>query len=202
MNDIFVEYRNKTIGDFEIRDPSHSQAVEAVKKYMEAIKDHRKHAYGLFLTGPSGVGKTFLASMVLKCAQAEGFSIEAMEFATYVNMHHRMFRYDSQVRAGYSDAVEDFHGIDVQVRRMHNRIDFVLFDDIGREHESGSGWSNEQLFDIFRYRFNRGKPTIFTTNKSMPELKSRYSEGFTSLLHGATRIILVEGEDYRCVEGN
>lgn len=201
-NKLFNEFRDKTIGDFEILDPSHSYAVEATRQYMDGLKDHLRTGYGLFIMGPSGVGKTFLANMVLGRAMLEDFRIEAIEFANYVDFHHQMFMFQSQVRAGYDDAVQDVFRLHNRLQDIKLRTDFVLFDDIGREHESGSGWSNEQLFDVFRTRWNRGKPTLFTTNLSMDELTRRYTPGFTSLLYKATRIILVEGEDYRCVKGS
>lgn len=75
--------------------------------------------------------------------------------------------------------------------------DFLLLDDVGREHESASGWSDDKVFNLLRFRHNRCLPTILTTNVPIEQLEERYTEGMRSFLQEATVIIPMEGEDYR-----
>ena len=48
-----------------------------------------------------------------------------------------------------------------------------------------------------RYRYNRGTPTLITTNLTLDELDERYGEGMSSHLQGSSIVVLVDGEDYR-----
>jgi DNA replication protein DnaC len=80
--------------------------------------------------------------------------------------------------------------------------DWVLFDDVGREYPSESGWSQSEFFDTLRTRWNRGLPSLLTSNLPMADLASRYTEGLASLLMEATAVVQVDGEDYRWKKAN
>lgn len=50
--------------------------------------------------------------------------------------------------------------------------DLLILDDIGSEaHKGQDDWANEKLFSVINARYNDIRSTIFTTNKSMIELK-------------------------------
>ena len=91
--------------------------------------------------------------------------------------------------------------VDDHIRRIIGktrlRADFVLFDDVGQEYESASGWSNSQFNDVLRFRFNRGLPSILTSNLPVAEWAKRYSDSMASFLHEATTIVALTGEDFR-----
>jgi DNA replication protein DnaC len=194
MKNIFAPYQGKTLMDFEILHASHEFAVRSVANFVNNIELFRSKGKGLMFMGDSGVGKTFLASLALQGAKDKSYKIEAIELGTFIDLHYQMFN------AGHND--DRYDTIYDHLQYIKVKADFVLFDDIGREHASTSGWSDEELFNTFRYRWNRGRPTIFTTNLTLPALAERYTPGFVSLLHEATEIVLVEGEDYRCVKVN
>jgi DNA replication protein DnaC len=130
--------------------------------------------------------------MVMKYAKEEGFSIECIEVDTFIGLYQeRMILEDEEARNSYE-----------HIRRIESKADFVLLDDVGREHVGDSGWANHIVFNTLRFRSNRKLPSIITSNLNLPGLTERYSQGLVSLLHEVTEIIMIEGEDYRCRKAN
>jgi len=187
MNDVFPHYRGKTLDGFEANTPILKEAMVTVEGYIARIALARAKGLGMIFAGPNGVGKTHLACCVMTAARETGHKIECIELATYIDLWQEMFRITDEDRIEY---------INDQLRYI-KRVHFLLLDDLGREHESVSGWSNERVFDLVRYRFNRGHPTLITTNLPFDELDRRYTEGMSSFLHEATVKVWMEGEDYR-----
>lgn len=203
MKHTFGPYHNKTMADFLVINDSHVTAVNTLFDYLKSLNDRRASGQGLTFLGPSGVGKTLLASIVLNSAESQGYRIEAIELARYVGLHKDQFSLAQLMKETHEDEIVDQY---VKVRQHVRYIqglskrsaDWVLLDDVGREFPSGSGWSQGEFFDTLRSRWNRGLPTILTTNLPMIELEYRYTEGLTSLLMESSEIITVEGDDYRC----
>jgi DNA replication protein DnaC len=211
MKSLFPKYADKTLEDFQILDPSHEVALQKVKNYTASLIEMRKAGHGLTFLGPVGVGKTYLAEMVLKAAQEtvyqrctvnggeeyplldKRYLIESITADSFIGLHQATMNKDVE-----ADQRSEAHQ---EIRRIES-VHFVLFDDVGREHLGATDWSSHLLFNVLRYRSNRRLPFLVTSNLSLVELKERYDEGFTSLLHGDTDIIVMEGEDFRCRRDN
>jgi len=187
LNKVFPRYAEKSLEDFQIIDPSHEEALQTAKDYMLRLPECRVKGIGLTILGPAGVGKTFLASMIMKCAKEEGDSIECIEASTYIEMHQQRMILDG----------EDELEVHQHIRRIQ-RVKLLLLDDIGREHVGDSGWANTIIFNTLRFRYNRCLPFLVTANLSLDGLTDRYSQGLTSILHEVTEFIVIEGEDARC----
>jgi DNA replication protein DnaC len=192
-----------TITDFTTFNESQEAALEAVTEYLKGLDDCVVNGRGLTFLGPSGVGKTMLASIVLNEAAQSGYRIEAIELARYVGLHKDLFSLGQLMKHDDDDEIVDQY---VKVRQHIRHIqglskrcaDWLLLDDVGREYPSESGWSQGEFFDTVRSRWNRGLPTLLTTNLPMPDLEQRYTEGLTSVLLESSTIITLEGDDYRC----
>jgi len=191
LNKLFPRYAGKTLDDFQVTDPSHEVALREVKTYMGAVREARAAGHGLTFLGQAGVGKTYLAEMVLKYAQEEGFSIESIAAATYIDLH-----YDQMVYSKHDEDEE--YRTHQHIQRIQSQTDFVLFDDVGREHSGQSEWSNHILFNALRFRSDRCLPFLVTSNLTPTALNERYTEGFLSLLREVTTVLIIEGEDFRC----
>jgi DNA replication protein DnaC len=203
MKNLFPKYADKTLEDFQILDPSHEVALQKIKSYTASLIDMRKAGHGLTFLGPVGVGKTFLAEMVLKAAQEtvyrkygvdfeEKYSIESITADSFIDLHQTTMNKDVE-----ADRRSKAHQ---QIRRIKSGVDFVLFDDLGREHLGTTDWSSHLLFNMLRSRSNRRLPFLLTSNLDLTEMAERYDEGFISLLREDTDIIVLEGEDFRCKE--
>lgn len=207
MKETFGPYHGKSVDDFVVLNESQRLALEAVVSYVKDLDSVRTTGRGLTLVGPNGVGKTLLASIVLNEADHRGYRIEAIELAIYVNLHKDQFTLGQLMKRS-----DDDHVVDQYVKtRQHVRYiqgvskhcaDWLLFDDVGREFPSQSGWSQNEFFDTLRCRWNRQLPTLLTTNLPVTELEHRYTEGLSSLLMESTDIIVMEGDDYRCRKVN
>lgn len=198
MKSVFPQYRDKTLDDFETDDnPTLETALKVSRAYVADLKEMKGRGRGITYAGQNGVGKTHLACAVMGEAKGAGYKIECIELSSYIDMHLEMFRVNARLRDGYEEDQERSFDLDQRLRYIKGGADFLLLDDLGREHESQSGWSNERVFDLLRFRFNRRLPTLITTNLPFPELNQRYTEGLSSFLLEATILVGVEGEDYR-----
>jgi DNA replication protein DnaC len=196
MNKLFPRYADKSLADFQILDPSHEAALQTVKDYLSRLYECCRMGIGLTFLGPVGVGKTYLAQMVLKEAQAQGHSIESVELSTYIDLHQERMMLSRSDPEG-----DEIQVVNQHIRKIRGKTDFVLFDDMGREHAGDSGWSNHILYDTLRFRSNRNLPFLITTSLPISRLDDRYTEGFSSLLHEVTELIVIEGKDFRCGAG-
>jgi len=195
---IFPYYREKTLDDFEVETSDQADTLDAVRKYVEEMPEMRAIGKGITFVGQNGVGKTHLACAVMREAGIGcGYRIGCVELSTYINMYLRMFQLGKLEDDEVTDLIDRIAYLEGRTRLGVKGATFLLLDDVGREHESTSGWSNDRVFDLLRYRHNRNLPTIITTNAPLPKMEERYSEGLTSFLREATIIIHMEGEDYR-----
>lgn len=91
LEKIFPFYRDKTLDDFQAETDSQIEAVSAVKQYIEALPEMRKTGTGITFVGQNGVGKTHLASVVMKEARIQ-YAIDCIELDEYINLYLRMFQ--------------------------------------------------------------------------------------------------------------
>jgi DNA replication protein DnaC len=216
MIGLFPDYADKNLEDFQIQDPSHEMALRTVEKYIADLRGMHRRGHGLTFLGNVGVGKTMLAEMVLKAAQATPYQssilrsqwaepdeepiivekkyfVESIRADAFIQLHQDLMDISKK------DEYDGYQELRKQIRRL-GTMHFVLFDDVGREHVGGSGWSNHLLFNVLRSRSDQRLPFLVTSNLNLTELAERYDEGFTSLLHEKTDIIGIQGGDFRCNE--
>jgi DNA replication protein DnaC len=202
MKQVFPYYQEKSLDDFEATTPELERAVEVTRDYIDNLKAMKDEGKGITFVGPNGVGKTHLACAMMAAAGDAGYRIECIELSSYVDMYMESFRLNARInKFGYDEDGQQSYQLDERLRYVERRSQFLLLDDLGRETESRSGWSNHQVFNLLRYRHNRNMSTIVTTNLSFPELDEQYTPGLSSFLREATALIVMEGEDHRCAVG-
>jgi DNA replication protein DnaC len=77
------------------------------------------------------------------------------------------------------------------------RVKVLVLDDLGREHRTGSGWSESYFDNLLRKRFDLGLPTIITSNvprNQWPDVYGARMDSFAREAFDLLPIIAPEGD--------
>ena len=151
--------------------------------YQEEFPNNPKK--NILFTGKTGLGKTFLLNCLAKALLDKGHTV--MKVTSY-NLFEHLFR------SIWADSPED-------VSFMKERIfevDVLIIDDLGTETRRNN-FTAEELFNILNERYLKKKHTFLSTNLSLSDLKSYYSDRVTSRLFDTrnTMIFRFSGQDIR-----
>ena len=135
----------------------------------------------LLLTGKSGLGKTFLLHAIAERLIERDVNVLIISAYKLLEI----------VRKAYFSNEETTDGI--------TETDVLMIDDLGSEPLM-QNVTVEQMFNLLNERQNRNRSTIISTNLTVPEIQSRYTERIASRLRdrNCCRIITLEGRDIRC----
>ena len=165
----------------------------SVREHMEHVfetcsnfaRHFEKNGGNLLLTGPTGVGKTFLSACIAREVTERGFSVvydtAAAIFRVMENEYFRRGEEDN------SAAVERFL-----------RCDLLIIDDLGTE--LASAFVQSAFYRIINTRLMTGKSTVISTNLSPDEISTRYSDQILSRIEGEYEILPCLGEDIRILK--
>ncbi len=168
----------------DVTQRAYMRAVRArCEEYAEALPC--AGVLNLLLYGGSGLGKTFLLRSIGVRAVQRGIATLACTSNTLLN----------RIRKAYFSR-------DAQDEEYYLNVPLLLIDDLGTEPL----WENitiEQLFALVDERLDAGLHTAISTNLSLKELKSRYTERIMSRLmdERKCRILQFMGEDIRSRKG-
>lgn len=145
-------------------------------------KNFGPRSASLLMTGPPGLGKTFLSACIAREVSAAGCSV------VYDTAAHVFAQFESS-KFGREDgeAEED-------VRRCMG-CDLLIVDDLGSEMVTAFVVS--ALYQIVNGRLMEGRKTILSTNLTPEELGRRYSAAIRSRLEGEYQVLTFFGEDIR-----
>jgi DNA replication protein DnaC len=149
------------------------------------IKHFNSNHDNLLLLGNTGVGKTFLANCIAKELLDRGYTV------IYLTAF-RLFDILEKYKFG-KDNDNSYHA--------SNQFDYILdcdlliIDDLGTEFYNS--FTNSQLYLIINERLLRKKSTIISTNLSLSDINTNYSERIYSRIISSYRIQRIIGEDIR-----
>lgn len=147
-------------------------AGDAARRWVE------EQDTGLCLTGPVGVGKTYLAAAAC-WARVQRRPVRWVSAARLMNAMRSGF--DTERRAQAIAAVAG-NGA-------------VVLDDLDKVNPSEYG--REVLFAAIDGRVEEGSPLLVTTNKSMSEIGALLGDPVMSRLAGYCQVVRMSGEDRR-----
>ncbi|WP_125702916.1 primosomal protein DnaI [Lacticaseibacillus daqingensis] len=136
--------------DPQARDKALEAAIDFTLAVAQAPKDFQK---GLYLTGPFGVGKTYLLGAIANDLAKQGIASTLVHFPTFT----------VEMKAAIGDKT-----VLPKLERI-KKAPVLMIDDIGAE--SLSPWIRDDVLGIIlQYRMQEELPTLFTSNKTMVEL--------------------------------
>lgn len=159
------------------------RAKEKSMLYLQRLDSMKEKGVGIIYAGPNGPGKTTLAMIVLKYLARARWKVYATSLGELVE----------QIQRGWKDPNADADELKDKVRG----VDFLLIDDVGKEHRGASGFVQTIFDNLIRYRVQHRLPTLITTNYTKSELEGTYGASAMSLLDGKLYPITVNGEDHR-----
>lgn len=145
---------------------------------LKFISNFSSSEENLLFYGNSGTGKTFLSHCIAKELVDSGY------FVVY-KTSEELIKNLRDVRFNNNSTLED-HLIN---------CDLLIIDDLGTE--ISSEFSKSELFNLLNTKLLRNKKMLISTNYSLDELLSLYSERITSRLFGNFTLYKFYGKDIR-----
>ncbi len=160
-----------------------------MRKVVEVCRDFidtfgKENNNNLLLYGNTGVGKTFLANCIAK---------ELLDRANTVIYLTAFQLFDILEKNKFGKNEENFES--------QNQFDYILdcdlliIDDLGTE--LNNSFVNVQLYLCINERFLRNKSTIISTNLSLDNINTIYSERVFSRIASNYSLLKIVGEDIR-----
>lgn len=169
---------------------------------------------GLLFDGKPGMGKTTHAVTTLMevirnmpdeeietrkllhySAEDFGLKCRPVHYLTMTDMLWKKkatFEADPEEKRSLIAEMEGFHG---RARDDRFNVRILVLDDLGKEY--GSKYDDFSFDEILRSRYDRGLPTIITTNTKRENWAQKYSEAMGSFAYEAFRRVTIDGEDLR-----
>lgn len=199
--------RGITLNDVEeMGGATHGEALVNARAYVAQFRGQQEknwrrlpsspdiYGQGLMFAGPPNTGKTTLAAAVLcELRRRYGISVYYTRFPAHIE------RKIALLKAGPDSNAEEVSRWTYSVERAE-WADVVLFDDVGHEHTTGSGYAEDTLAELLRQRYDEGRPSLLTTNLSGGEWAQRYSKPLRSFMDRCTRRQVFVGEVTRRAE--
>ena len=159
--------------------------------FPEAIRPFPSEA-GLYISGPSGTGKTHMATAVFRELLASAVCLARSDdmygtvSAAWLSVPELLM----ELRGTFGDNAAKTEG---QILAKYSRVRLLLLDDLGAE--KASDWTGQSVYALLSKRLNYLQPTIVTSNLTLTELNETVPR-LASRLGGMTYVAL-KGDDRR-----
>lgn len=154
--------------------------LQAGRAFVAAVIENPGRASGLFLTGQTGLGKTFLCSAICHALADNNIIPLYTVFSDLISDMRASFQYDSG---------------DSGLLAMAREAPVLILDDLGAEHVTD--YSVSRLFDIINHRHNRRLPTVISSNLSLSDISQVYSMRIASRITESCKPAALFGTDIR-----
>ncbi|MBS6064173.1 MAG: ATP-binding protein [Peptostreptococcaceae bacterium] len=160
------------------------QCFTVAKNFVKEYETMKKENIGLLFFGTVGSGKTYLACAIANALIEEYLiRVKIRNFAQIINdLQKGGFDFDK------NEYIESIVSVPV-----------LILDDLGIERDTS--YAKEQVYNIVNSRYLKNKPTIFTTNIPIEQIKNsddgvEYERIYSRIMEMCIPI-KVTGEDFR-----
>ena len=163
---------------------------ENMEKIYKICRDYaqnfgRYYFDNLFLSGGTGLGKTFLSACIARTVSENGFSVVYdTAGGIFAQFETEKFSRDGE------DAREARDGT-----RRYLGCDLLIMDDLGSE--MATPFVQAALYRLVNSRLTAGRRTVISSNLTMDDVRRRYTPQIASRLEGEYRVLPFFGEDIR-----
>jgi DNA replication protein DnaC len=179
----------KCVEKLPVRYREASTTNAQIRSWARQFHNDPRHAPSLLLLGPTGTGKTFQAFAALKAAVGVAWPNrvgvmrsprwQALTYADLcASMRPRGRDYDTE-----------------QVLKSYLETDLLFIDDLGAGKVSEA--VEEVTYRLINGRYNDMRPSIFTSNLSLPDLKLAIGDRVASRLNETCTRVVLDGPDRR-----
>lgn len=158
--------------------------LRACQTFVAKVMEDLHSAPGLFITGSSGLGKTFLCSAICQALSENGI---ISLYSTYSDLL-------SNIKAGFDTGSG---GVTALVETARN-VPVLILDDLGAEYTTEFAISC--LFDIINHRRNARLPLVVSSNLTLSEVATRYDQRICSRLGEVCQTLPLFGTDIRSLQ--
>ncbi len=188
-------FRDETFSAFsldwysdELADPgtgmtAAQMAAQALDTCRRFAREFDQGAGNLFLTGNTGLGKTFLTHCIANNLLLRTHSV--IYFSAYD-------LFELLADSSFGRVQPDEAG---ELERHIFECDLLIIDDLGTEQVNS--FVASELFRILNERSLRSGSTMISTNLSLAEIADRYSERVVSRITGSYEMLRLIGDDIR-----
>lgn len=186
--------------------PENVAGLKAARDFVETFHDRyagaqpegpQKVGRGLLIVGPQGTGKTRIA-----CALATDVHLNTNHGVLYlpVTEYFHISRNTSNI-VGLAEKTRDPELLEEvkkarEFLRRVERVPLLVWDDLGKEYSTGNGWVGTEVHRVLRERFDRGFPTVLTTNILQEEING-YDRALGDFIHEAFDTAVINGKSWR-----
>ena len=155
-----------------------------------ATKFGRFALKNLFLSGPPGLGKTFLSACIARTVSENGFSVVYDTAGNiFAQFEARKFLRDSPDGLDARDETRRYLGCDL-----------LILDDLGSELTTQ--FTQSALYELVNARLVGEKHTVISSNLTMEDVARRYAPQIASRLEGEYHVLHFFGDDIRLLKKN
>ncbi len=153
------------------------------KTCIDFVESFDKHDTNLFFIGSPGLGKTFLCNSIAKDLLDKGKSVLYKTVPDLIDSV-RKYKFDFDNEEDNMPYLYEIYNCDL-----------LIMDDLGTE--LSTQFSNQVIYNILNKRIISGKKMVISTNFSVPDFQSTYSERIVSRIIGNFEACEFIGKDIR-----
>jgi DNA replication protein DnaC len=159
-----------------------THAVVAAMEFIRRLPDEDNQAAKVLAMNPTDYG--------LKAAP-----VYYMTYPEFLSRKKSTFDADPEDKRNMVYELDGLHG---RSKFDWLNVRILVIDDLGKEY--GSKYDDTSFDEILRLRYDKGLPTIVTTNVSLENWEAQYKEAMASFAHEAFVRVPIIGSDLRAAQ--